>query len=287
MENDSDVTSHCPQCGYEGRPILNEDTGEYVCPQCGYVFPWVGFERTPPLLRDRERGRVHYEVHRGASTTPPQIAERYKRGARRVESSGKDQQLQVKVREALSGLNIPKYVEEEVCKLVLKARRAGILRGRGVRIVAAAALMHISKSYPAVQVSPSDVERVSGADLKRVYRCYRLLLVRGVLEEPKAVRRTRPSYVVASLAGKPGLKEVVTRHGVPIGVVAQFADAIAERMQGRKPAGVAAAAFYLVLKMMNVRKTQAEVAKSAGVSPLTLRRLIKQIPAQLEIVIKI
>ncbi|MEM0087625.1 MAG: hypothetical protein QXK85_01515, partial [Thermofilum sp.] len=132
-----------------------------------------------------------------------------------------------------------------------------------------------------------DIEKLARAEMKKVYKCYRLLLSSGIIQEAQSARPRKPSHVVASLAGKAGLREIFAQQNIPIRVVAHFADEVAVKLQGRKPAGIAAAVMYLVFKMMNIKKTQVELARLAGVSPLTLRRLSRQIPEQLEIIIKV
>lgn len=276
----------CPECGHQGVPILHEDTGEYVCPRCGYVFPEPTFEQTPPVARDIEKGRVHYAVSHGASTAPPSVARQYARGSYELETRSRAQRRTGEVLRLLSNLKIPKHVTEEVLQLVEKAASEGVLKGRSTRIVVAALLLYEMKRNPNLQIPNEDIERLAGVGIKKVYKCYRLLRRNGILQEPPAGPQ-KPSQIVASLAGRPGLREIFTKHGLPVKVVAQFADEVAAKLQGRKPAGIAAAVVYIVFKMMSVKKTQAELAKLAEVSPLTLRRLSSQIPEQLEIVIKV
>lgn len=268
-------------------PVLHEDTGEYVCPSCGYVFPELTFEKTPPIARDREKGRLHYAVHRGASTTPPSVARKYVRGSHKLESVTSAQRRDAEVLRLLSGLEVPKHVADEVLMLVEKAAKEGILKGRSTRLVAAAILLHEMKKNPGLQMPQEDLVRLARAEMKRIQRCYRILLSSGILQDAQPAGPKKPSHVVASLAGKPGLREIFTKQSVPIRVIAHFADSVAARLQGRKPAGVAAAAVYIVLRMMNVKKTQAELAKLAGVSPLTLRRLSKHIAENLEVIVRV
>ncbi|MEM1630673.1 MAG: TFIIB-type zinc ribbon-containing protein [Thermofilum sp.] len=277
----------CPECGYRGVLVLHEDTGEYVCPQCGYVFPEPTFERSPPLARDIEKGRIHYAVSRGTSTTPPSVSKQYARGSYKLETTTRGQRRSSSVLRLLSSLKVPKHIAEEVLQLVEKAARGGLLRGRSTRIVVAALLLYEMKRNPNLQVATEDIEKLARAEMKKVYKCYRLLLSSGIIQEAQSARPRKPSHVVASLAGKAGLREIFAQQNIPIRVVAHFADEVAVKLQGRKPAGIAAAVMYLVFKMMNIKKTQVELARLAGVSPLTLRRLSRQIPEQLEIIIKV
>lgn len=267
--------------------MLREDTGEYICPHCGYVLPELTFEETPPLARDGEKGRIHYAVYRGASTTPPSVAKQYIRGTYRLEMPTSAQRRESDVLHLLSSLKVPRHIANEVLRLVEKAAREGTLRGRSTRVVVAALLLYEMKKNPNLQIVPGDIEKLAGAEMKKVHKCYRLLVSSGILQETQLAKPRKPSHIVASLAGKPGLREVFAQYRIPIKTVAQLADEVAARLQGRKPAGIAAATVYLVLKMMNIKKTQAELAKLAGVSPLTLRRLSKRIPEQSELIIKV
>ncbi len=272
----------CPKCGYSGMPIFREDTGDYVCPQCGYVFPELPLEDTPLVVRDRERNRLHYEVYRGGSTTPRSVARAHRRGAYELERVSRERHYEAMARKLLASNGVPRHVVEEVIALLEKVQREDLLRGRSSRVVTAALLMHVSKSR-GVQLQPEIFEKVAGASLKRVNRCYRMLLNSGVIASSQASKPRKPSQIVVSIAGKQGIREIFLQQNIPLSLVAQFADKAYSKLQGRKPAGVAAAVVYLILRMTNARKAQAEIARAAGVSPLTLRRALRHLVEKLDI----
>jgi len=267
-------------------PIFREDTGEYVCPQCGYVFPELPLEDTPLVVRDREKNRLHYEVYRGGSTTPRSVAKAHRRGAYELERAPRERHYEDVARRLLVSNGVPRHVVEEVVALLKKVQREDLLKGRSSRIVTAALLMHVSKSR-GIQLQPEIFEKIAGAPLKRVNRCYRMLLSSGVISPSRTSKPRKPSQIVASIASKQGVREVFLQHNIPLSLVAQFADKAYSRLQGRKPAGVAAAVVYLILRMVNSRKAQAEIARAAGVSPLTLRRALRHIIEKLDVEIGI
>jgi len=276
----------CPKCGYSGMPVFKEDTGEYVCPQCGFVFPDLPLEDVPLIVRDKERNRLHYEVYRGGSTTPRSVAKAHKRGAYELERVTKERRYEIAARRLLTSYGIPHHITEEVITLLEKVHKENMLRGRNSRVVIAALLMHVSKSRNAHL--PSEVfEKIAGAPLKRVNRCYRMLLNSGVITPTQASKPRKPSQVVVSIASKQEVRDVFLKQNISLSLVAQFADKAYSKLQGRKPAGVAAAAVYLTLKMVNSRKAQLEIARAAGVSPLTLRRALKHLMEKLDVEISI
>lgn len=275
----------CPKCGYSSMPVFREDTGEYVCPQCGYVFPELPLEDTPLVVRDRERNRLHYEVYRGGSTTPRSVARAHRRGAYELERVSKERHYESMARRLLMSNGVPRHLVEEVAALLERVQKEDLLRGRSSRVITAALLMYVSKSRGA-QLPPETFEKVAGTSLRRVNRCYRMLLSSGVLAHQVSKPR-KPSQIVTSIASKQEIRETLLEQNIPLSLIAQFADKAYSKLQGRKPAGVAAAVVYLTLRMANSRKAQAEIARAAGVSPLTLRRALKHLVERLDVEIGI
>ncbi|MHB9302823.1 transcription initiation factor IIB [Thermofilum pendens] len=269
------------------KPILNFETGEYACPYCGYVFPEsLLFTGRSARSKEEFARKVHdYPVSRGIDTTPQEISEKYKRAY--YESLGKERKSASYLREVESmakSMNLPPHLIEEVKEYFTKVQKEGLLRGRNRKAVAAAIIYYVCSKEKNVSVSLKDLEGVAGVSENDVKKAYRVLLKKGVFElgQPHV---SKPSKYVYKIVGSHELQEV--RSNIQLKLLADFADSLGNLLQGKKPRGIAAAAVYIIANLLGYRKTQSLIAKIAGVSTLTLRRVVKEIDENLDIYIEI
>jgi transcription initiation factor TFIIB len=284
----------CPECGSEQR-VTDEDAGEIICRNCGLVLKdlmlnknpeWRAFtpeERrakvrvgAPTSLRQFDKGlSTTFQPYRDAQGKALPMMERLKmlrlrkwQIRARVHSSAQRNLSQaMNVLTRLSDqLLIPMDVAETAALIYRKALDAGLVRGRSIKGVAAAAL------YAACRVTrtPRSLKAVVEAsirDRKEISRCYRLLQRELDLKMPI----DDPTKYVSKIASIAGLSQKTQNLAIRLLQEAKKAKVVV----GKGPAGIAAAALYIAAFMNGKNVTQRKLAKAAGVTEVTVRNRYK------------
>lgn len=286
---------HCPECG---SPNLVEDydMGEVICGKCGLVVKedvmdegpeWRAFTREEKDSRSRVGTPTSYSIHdKGLST----VIDRVNRDAfgrelpvatrlqmlrlrkwqirARVHSSADRNlaQAMAELDRLADKIHIPNSVKEKAALIYRKALEKGLVRGRSISAIAAAAL------YAACRFTgtPRTLKEVAEASLvkkKDVARCYRLLLRELEMQMPISA----PISYISKIASKVGIAEKTQRRAMAI---LQKADTL-KIDAGKDPMGLGAAALYIACVQEGERKTQKEIAESAGVTEVTVRNRYK------------
>lgn len=285
----------CPECG-SGNLVEDYDMGEIICGKCGLVLKekvmdegpeWRAFTREEKEERSRVGTPISYSVHdKGLST----VIDRVNRDAfgRELPAATRLQMLrlrkwQIRARvhssvdrnlaQAMAELDrladkthIPASVKEKAALVYRKALEKGLVRGRSISAIAAAAL------YAACRFSgtPRTLKEVADSSLARkkdVARCYRLLLRELEMKMPIS----EPVNYVSKIASKVGITEKTQRRAMSL---LQKADKL-KIDAGKDPMGLAAAALYIACVLEEERKTQKEIADAAGVTEVTVRNRYK------------
>ncbi|MEM2438362.1 MAG: transcription initiation factor IIB, partial [Candidatus Bathyarchaeia archaeon] len=171
-------------------------------------------------------------------------------------------------------LAIPLAVKEKAALIYRKALEQGLVRGRSIAAIAAAAL------YAACRLSgtPRNLKEISEASLvsrKDIARCYRLLLRELNLTMPIV----DPSIYISKIAEKANLPGHVQTLALKI-----LNEVRQKRISaGKDPVGLAAAALYIAAHLAGEKRTQKEVADAAGVTEVTVRNRYKTLKKQLKI----
>ncbi|WP_460025622.1 transcription initiation factor IIB family protein [Infirmifilum sp. SLHALR2] len=286
--------NRCPNCGTTTPPMFNPETGEYVCPVCGYIYGPVA-EPLKPRSQEEYLRKVHSErMPKNPDTTPRAISIKHLLGSRELSrESSKNREYSSYLSQVQREFNIPGYVTTEVERLFEEIRKAGGLKGRSHKLIIATLLFYVLKRYPNVALTQDQLERIAGADVRKVYRTYRVLVKEGYIQPAKTRAVRKPSEHLPSILSR--LRIESQRSGkrenllsdIPMHVLAKTADSLAEILQGVKPSGVAGATVYLFIKMLGFKLSQDIVAKSANVSTLTIRRVLKQITEETELTVGI
>ncbi len=287
--------SKCPNCGSTDPPMFNPETGEYFCPICGYVYGPIA-EPLKPRSQEEYRKKTHSEkMPKNPDTTPKLISRKHLAGSRKLlQEYGKTGRYDIYLIQVQKEFNIPHYVIAEVKSEFEKIRKAGGLKGRSHKLVIATLLFHVSKRYPNVNLTREQLEKIAGAGIRQVYRMYRVLVKEGYIVAIGTRVVRKPSQYLPSILSRLKL-EIQGRIGkgdhlfnnMPEHLLAKSADAFASLLQGTKPVGVAGATIYFFIKLLGYRLNQDLVAKVAGVSPLTIRRILKQITTETDLTIEI
>ncbi|MDQ1280666.1 MAG: transcription initiation factor [Thermoproteota archaeon] len=288
-------TTRCPECGSQNL-IEDYDMGEVVCRECGLVIrenvmdegpEWRAFTREEKDERSRVGTPTSLSVHdKGLST----VIDRVNRDAfgRSLPAATRLQMLRLRkwhirarvhssvdrnLAQAMAELDrltdkvrIPLSVKEQAALIYRKALDKGLVRGRSILAIAAAAL------YAACRFTqtPRTLKEVAEASLvkkKDIARCYRLLLRELDIRMPMA----DPIRCIPKIGSKIGVDEKTQQTAIELLHRAEEKKVIA----GKDPTGLAAAAIYIACVINGERKTQKDIAEAAGVTEVTVRNRYK------------
>ncbi len=282
---------HCPECG-SGDIVQDHERGEVVCSNCGLVIganvmdqgpEWRAFTREEREGRSRVGVPTSYSIHdKGLST----VINRVNRDAfgRELPLSTRIQMLRLRkwqirsrvhssidrnLSQAMAELDrlsdkvhIPTSVKEKAALVYRRALDKGLVRGRSISAIAAAALYAACRLTNTPR-SLKEIADVSIVKKKDVARCYRLLLKELNLRMPIA----DPIRCIPKIASRVGLNERVQQRAVEI-----LKECQAKKIcSGKDPMGLASAALYIACCEENERKTQKEIAEASGVTEVTIR----------------
>jgi transcription initiation factor TFIIB len=297
------ITEQCPECTNKNL-IHDYDTGETICGACGLVLygqmfdkgpEWRAFTQQEKASRSRVGGPTSFSIHdKGLSTTIGQV-DRDAFGRRlppatrlqmwrlrkwqirsRVHSS-----IDRNLAQAMSELDrltgkvcISSSIKEKAALIYRKALDKGLVRGRSINAIAAAAL------YAACRGSGTprtlrEIATASLVDKKHVAQCYRLLLQEFDAQMPVS----DPLTYVSKIAEKTGISGKA--QGAAIAILKQAR--LKRVAAGKDPIGLAAAALYIACIQHNERQTQKDIADASGVTEVTIRNRYKALVKQLNL----
>lgn len=293
----------CPECG-GGNLVEDYDQGEIICQQCGLVISekllnlgpeWRAFTKE----EKDERGRVgiptSFSIHdKGLSTVIEQVnRDAYGRKLplnRRLEMLRlRKWQIRTRVHSSIDRnlaqamaeldrltdkIHIPSSTKERAAIIYRKALENGLVRGRSIAAIAAAAV------YAACRASqtPRTLKEVAAASRigkKDVARCYRLLLRELNMKMPVE----DPVKCVSKIASKVDISMLTQRKGLEILRMAKEKGIVS----GKDPMGLAAAALYVACVITGEKKTQKEIADVANVTEVTVRNRYKNLKDNLDL----
>ncbi len=297
------LVDKCPECG-SSNLVHDYDTGETVCGDCGLVLyeqmmdkgpEWRAFTQEEKASRSRVGVPTSYSVHdKGLSTAISQV-DRDAFG-RKLPLSTRLQMWRLRkwqirsrvhssidrnLAQAMAELDrlsdkvyIPPPIKEKAAVTYRKALDKGLVRGRSIAAIAAAAL------YAACRGSGTprtlrEIAEASLVDKKDVARCYRLLLRELDVHMPIA----DPLTYVSKIAERTGISGKT--QGIAIGILREARKRRAAA--GKDPMGLAAASLYIACLKNNEKKTQKDIAEAAGVTEVTVRNRYKTLKKQLNL----
>jgi transcription initiation factor TFIIB len=293
----------CPECGSLNL-VRNHDTGETVCGDCGLVLreqmmdrgpEWRAFTLQEKASRSRVGMPASYSVYdKGLSTTIGRV----NRDAfgRKLPLSTRFQMLRLRkwqirsrmhssiyrnLAQAMTELDrlsdktyIPRPVKEKAAVVYRKALDKGLVRGRSIAAIAAAALYSACRGSGTPRTL-REIAESSLVDKKDVARCYRLLLRELDVQMPIA----DPLTYVSKIAESTGISGKTQGLAIQILREAKRRRAAA----GKDPMGLAAAALYIACLQNDEKKTQKDIAEAAGVTEVTVRNRYKTLKKQLNL----
>jgi len=309
----------CPECSSSNNLIHDYDTGETICGNCGLVLhehmldkgpEWKAFTEEeknarcrvgiPSTLTIHDKG-LSTQVGRGGPrgvdydafgrklplATRLQMWRLKKWQIRSRVHSAQDRNLAQACGELdrLSDkLYIPGPVKEKAVIIYRKALKKGLVRGRTINVMAAAALYVACRDSetPRALWEIAEVSLVEGAEkerIKGIARCYRLLLKELNLQMPIAV----PLTYISKIAEKVGIPGETQGLAIKILRQAKILQQAKKKPigSGKDPIGLAGAALYIASQQNNEGATQEDIAKVAGVTSVTIRNRYKHLKREL------
>jgi len=282
--------------------VFDAERGEYICAETGEIIEarlvqqgpeWRAFTPEEKEKRSRVGGPLSPTVHDHGLTTVIDWRDRDAGGKKlepkkrleflryrkwqirsRIQSSVDRNQAQaMNELERLSNqLRLSKAVKEEAAIVYRRAVERGLVRGRSIESVMAAAI-YLACRLKRVPRSLDEIAAQTKATRKEIARCYRLLVRELQVKVP----------VVNPLDYLPRLGSLLGLSGKTLKRAAEVLEAAREKalVAGKDPAGLAAAAIYIATLLEGEKRTQKEIASVAGVTEVTVRNRYKELVTQL------
>ena len=282
----------CPKCG--GAQIIRDvDAGEEVCGRCGLVISalvdsgaeWRAFEFSE-LGRSRAGQALTPSLWDGGMSTsfnclrdgngkPLKLGEidkmyrlkKYDNRSKINDTQARNLSIAMSELSRLtSAIHIPETARNNAAVIYRRALNKDMIRGRSIDSFVAACVYAACR----LQGIPRPL-KVIAAESHRpvgdVARTYRLLLTDLGLKMPL----NESEKFIPSIAAKLRLKRTTEQHAVEI----LREGKTRQRLSGKDPRGLAAAALYLACILNREKRTQKEVAAAAGTTEVTLRNRVK------------
>ena len=284
------VSVRCPECGSTDL-ILDSDMGEYVCSRCGLVLEedipsqeaeWRAF--TPQERDSRARAGTptdysHYDkglstvirVEKDAAGRPlsPKVKQqmwrlrRWQTRSKVHASKSRNLMLAMSELQRLSDiLHMPSSVHDMAAIIYRKALNEGLVRGRSIGGMVAGSL-YASVRFTKVPRTLKEIAEASQRNQKEIARSYSVIVRNLDMRMPV----DDPTYYVTKVAEKAKVSSDV--EGLAINLMNEAKRRYATT--GKDPSGLAAAIIYLSARMLKEKVTQAQLAKAANVTEVTVR----------------
>jgi transcription initiation factor TFIIB len=289
--------SSCARCG-KNEILTDNVTGERFCGKCGYVISeklqesgpeWRSFSKdggtdptrtgapTSLTMHDMGLATIINPINRDSTGKP--LSASMKSTIERLRTwdsrSQVHEPLDRNFRQAFSELNrlkdkltISSAVLEKAAYIYRKALDKGLVRGRSISALIAAALYAACRDTETPRTL-KDVSDAGNIKRKDIARCYRLLHRELDLKMPVV----NSIQCVARIASKIGISEKTKRSASKVLKEAQETHESA----GKDPMGLAAAALYLSCVKNGELLTQRDIAEAAGVTEVTIRNRYKSL----------
>lgn len=293
----------CPECGSPNL-VMDHRRGEVVCMDCGLVVDdlsidphpeWTAYTKEELVKKCRVGPPVTNTIHdRGLSTfidtrnkdlygrkISPELANRMYR-LRRLQNKQKAHGSYEKslvnalseIHRLISALGLPDSVKETAAVIYRKATAEGIVKGRCIEGVTAAAVYAACRQM-GIPRPLDEIAKHSTMGKKEIGRAYRLIA--KTLELKSAP--LSPRDYVNRYCSELGLSGKVRKEAIEILAKAEEIGITCSR----NPVGMAAAAIYIAAAKNGERRTQGEIAEVTGVTTVTVRNRYKELVNKLDI----
>jgi transcription initiation factor TFIIB len=296
--------------------ITDHESGEYICSNCGLILSAEKAQETRPEWRtfSSEQSNNNSRIRTGMPTslarhdmglstiigrtdkdyTGNRITTSIKSTIDRLRILDYRTQLYGSTDRSLNRafyeldklkdkLALPDSVAEKAAYIYRKAQSRGMIRGRTVSAMLAAAIYIACREFE-VGKTLKDIAQETNVKSKILSQSYRILLTELNIKTPML----DPMRCIAKVANKMQLSERITRKGMDIMHTAIRKEASA----GKNPMGLAAAVLYISYlnnnfdngihnKSNESRRSQTSFSQAAGTTDVTLRNTIKDLKNRL------
>lgn len=287
-KNNSDLTrTSCALC--DGKLIFDTQTDERICSKCGVVMPacdemlhsttCMETKNQQQTTTELVTNLMMYELslpsvigHRDVDATGKQIKNPQFEKMRRLNrmTFGNDNKTRNmskaigEIRRITDILGMKMVVAERATYIYKKAFCQGLIKGRSISGIAAAAIYVACKEMETPH-SIEDIEKlVEGLTKKNVMRYYKMLLKCMKINQ----NLQSPLLYISKISERAGLSGKTERSAV--GILSKIStDPL---LSGKKPISVAAAALYLAAVNNNEHTTQLRIALTTNLTTITIRK---------------
>ena len=174
-------------------------------------------------------------------------------------------------------LGLPNHVTEKAAYVYRKAQERGLIRGDSIGSVLTASI-YVAARQSGVLRTLEDISESSNVKPKQAAKSYRRILSELDIKVPLI----DPTKYIVKVANNLNFDEKIKRKALELTEQAQKKNILV----GKDPISMAASILYLVNLaegQRNRHKTQAEIAKAAGITEVTLRNRSKELRKRLGI----
>jgi transcription initiation factor TFIIB len=290
-------SGNCARCGKAGM-LSDRVTGEWFCGKCGFVATekindagpeWRSFSNdagtdptrtgapTSLTMHDMGLATIISPINKDSSGKP--LSTSMRSTIERLRTWDSRSQVHEPVdrnfRQAFSELSrlkdkltISSAVLEKAAYIYRKALQKGLVRGRSISALIAAALYAACRDTETPRTL-KDVGEAANIKRKDIARCYRLIHRELDLKMPVV----NSIQCISRIASKIGISEKTRRNACLVLKEAQDSHESA----GKDPMGLAAAALYLSCVKNGESLTQRDIAEAANVTEVTIRNRYKSL----------
>jgi transcription initiation factor TFIIB len=276
----------CPECG-SLFPLQDQERGESICTNCGLVLDHHiadasnsgrrAFSAEEKSQREQNGGPVtallpDIGLATVIDTNDPRISNRMKRIIKwntRMTWSNRNMLIAVtEIKRIGSLLNVPLRVKELAAKIYRKAFNLKLLRGRSIKAMVVATLYYACRSEH-IPRTLQEIMRLTDSDGRDVRRCYRTIL--------KEMKLSVPAIDTVCLVPKytSGLELSNEVEQTVVKIITAYEKRYC--VGGKDPKGLIAAAIYVACVYHRVVVSQSRIARTVGVTEVTLRSRYKEI----------
>jgi transcription initiation factor TFIIB len=170
-------------------------------------------------------------------------------------------------------LGLPHHVTEKAAYTYRKAQERGLIRGDTIGSVLAASI-YVAVRQAGVPRTLEDISEISDVKAGEVARSYRRIISELDIKVPLI----DPRKYIVKIANNLGFEERVRRKALDLMEQAQKKHLIV----GKDPISIAASILYIVNLSEKKPRTQAEIAKVAGITEVTVRNRSKELRKHLD-----
>ena len=171
-------------------------------------------------------------------------------------------------------LGLPNHVTEKAAYTYRKAQERGLIRGDTIGSVLAASI-YVAARQSGVLRTLDDISEISDIKPGEVARSYRRIISELDIKVPLI----DPGKYIVKVANNLNFDEKIKRKALELMELAQKKNLVV----GKDPISMAASIIYLVNLSETKPRTQAEIAKAAGVTEVTVRNRSKELRKKLDV----